>query len=67
MIVYDYIDPIETKTMLQKIGYKIELDNGNGSNLEKTLQTFQMHFRPNCIDGKLDQETFNILKNITIS
>ena len=47
---------------LKKIGYRIEYSNSN--QLKKLIKIFQMRFRPELIDGKLDQECNMIAKSL---
>ena len=47
---------------LKKIGYRIEYSKSN--KLKKLIKIFQMRFRPELIDGKLDLECFNIAKSL---
>ena len=52
----------EFTNYLKKIGYNIEYSNLN--ELKKILTVFQMRFRPELINGKLDLECFNIAKSL---
>ena len=55
--------PIEERAnYLKKIGYNIEYSNLN--ELKKIIKVFQMRFRPELINGKLDLECFNIAKSL---
>ncbi len=47
---------------LKKIGYRIEYSNTN--QLKKLIKIFQMRFRPELVDGKLDQECYMIAKSL---
>ena len=47
---------------LKKIGYNIEYSNLN--ELKKIIKVFQMRFRPELVNGKLDLECFNIVKSL---
>ena len=47
---------------LKKIGYRIEYSNSN--QLKKLIKIFQMRFRPELVDGKLDQECNMIAKSL---
>ena len=47
---------------LKKIGYNIEYSNLN--ELKKIIKVFQMRFRPELVNGKLDLECFNIAKSL---
>ncbi len=47
---------------LKKIGYNIQCSNLN--ELKKIIKVFQMRFRPELINGKLDLECFNISKSL---
>ena len=48
---------------LKKIGYCFSFKNKNF--LTKTIKAFQRHFRKELINGVLDQECFEIAKNLT--
>ena len=48
---------------LKNIGYNIKEPNSN--ELKKIIRSFQMRFRPELIDGKLDLECFKIAKSLT--
>ena len=52
----------EFTNYLKKIGYNIEFSNLN--ELKKIIKVFQMRFRPELINGKLDLECFNIAKSL---
>ncbi len=47
---------------LKKLGYHMEYSNLN--ELRKILKVFQMKFRPELIDGKLDLECYKIAKSL---
>ena len=47
---------------LKKIGYRIEYSNSK--ELKKLIKIFQMRFRPELIDGKLDLECYEIAKSL---
>ena len=47
---------------LKKIGYRIEYSNSN--QLRKLIKIFQMRFRPELINGKLDSECYKIAKSL---
>ena len=47
---------------LKKIGYNIGYSNLN--ELKKIIKVFQMRFRPELVNGKLDLECFNIVKSL---
>ena len=48
---------------LKRIGYSVEYSNKY--ELKKIIKAFQMRFRPNIIDGKLDSECYSIAKSLT--
>lgn len=50
------------QTDLSNIGYGIERSGVYDKNTEKVVQAFQYHFRPEKGDGKMDAETYAILK-----
>ncbi len=47
---------------LKKFGYCINYSNKN--ELKKIIKSFQRRFRPELINGKLDQECFEIIKSL---
>ena len=47
---------------LKKFGYSIEYNNSR--ELIKIIKIFQMRFRPELVDGKLDLECFEIIKSL---
>ncbi len=47
---------------LKKIGYSVNYANSN--ELKKIIKVFQMRFRPELVDGKLDLECFMIAKSL---
>ncbi len=47
---------------LKKFGYHMEYSNSN--ELSKIIKIFQMRFRPELIDGKLDSECYIIAKSL---
>ena len=47
---------------LKKIGYRIEYSKSN--QLKKLIKIFQMRFRPELVDGKLDLECYMIAKSL---
>ena len=47
---------------LKKLGYNMEYSNLN--ELRKIIKIFQMRFRPELIDGKLDLECYKIAKSL---
>ena len=53
---------VESTKALKKIGYNIEYSNLN--ELKKIIKVFQMRFRPELVNGKLDLECFNIAKSL---
>jgi N-acetyl-anhydromuramyl-L-alanine amidase AmpD len=58
------INMLQAQKNLALIGYNIKTTGILDDQTKKVLIAFQMHFRPNNIDGQLDQETFNILTNM---
>ena len=48
--------------LLKKIGYRIEYSKSN--QLKKLIKIFQMRFRPELVDGKLDLECYMIAKSL---
>ena len=49
-------------TYLKNLGYHMEYSNLN--ELRKIIKIFQMRFRPELIDGKLDKECYEIAKSL---
>ena len=47
---------------LKKFGYSV--DHNNYQELIKIIKIFQMRFRPELVDGKLDLECFQIIKSL---
>ncbi len=47
---------------LKKLGYYTKYSNSN--ELRKIIKIFQMRFRPELIDGKLDSECYKIVKSL---
>tara|TARA_Y100000590_G_C15556030_1_gene952841 strand:- start:96 stop:821 length:726 start_codon:yes stop_codon:yes gene_type:complete len=47
---------------MKKFGYPINYSNIN--ELKKIIKSFQMRFRPELVDGKLDKECFFIIKSL---
>ncbi len=52
----------DIKKELKKYGYDINTTNEWDWNSKKVVSAFQMHFRPEKIDGVVDLETFAIIK-----
>ena len=50
------------KLYLNKIGYSVKYSNSE--ELTKIIKVFQMRFRPDLIDGKLDLECYQIAKSL---
>ena len=53
---------VEFINYLKKIGYRIEYSKSN--QLKKLIKIFQMRFRPELVDGKLDLECYMIAKSL---
>ena len=47
---------------LKNLGYYMEFSNSN--ELRKIIKIFQMRFRPELVDGKLDSECYKIAKSL---
>ena len=47
---------------LKKLGYY--LNNSNKMEMKKIIKSFQRRYRPHLIDGKIDRECFEIIKNL---
>ena len=47
---------------LKKFGYSVNYSNSN--ELKKIIKSFQRRFRPESINGKLDQECLEIIKSL---
>ena len=52
----------EFNNLLKKIGYRIKYNNPN--QLKKLIKIFQMRFRPELVNGKLDLECYIIAKSL---
>lgn len=52
----------EMQNELKKFGYAIDLTGQFDKQTENVIKAFQYHFRPSFYDGKMDVETFSILK-----
>ncbi len=53
---------LQVQGEFQKYGYEIEKTGVWDEQSEKVITVFQFHFRPNKYDGRLDAETWAILK-----
>jgi N-acetylmuramoyl-L-alanine amidase len=49
---------------LQEYGYGVEVTSTYGKGLEKVVEAFQMHFRPERVDGRADCSTRETLKRL---
>ena len=54
---------LKFKFNLIKFGYNKELNN-NFKTLKNVITAFQRRFRPQIINGKIDLECYEILKNL---
>ena len=52
----------EFNVLLKKIGYSVKYSNK--IELKKIIKVFQMSFRPELVDGKLDLECYMIAKSL---
>ena len=52
----------EVQKELKKFGYSIEITNQWDKQTQNVIRAFQHHFRPELFDGKMDLETYSILK-----
>jgi len=64
-----YLDKLSLKTikkrslyMLSSIGYEIGLALKSKAKFELLIRAYQMHYRRSLINGKLDNETYSILR-----
>ena len=57
------LDLVKFIHYLKNIGYKIQ--KKNLYELKKIIKIFQMRFRPEIVDGKLDLECYNIAKSLS--
>lgn len=55
---------LETQEALKRWGYNIHISGKLDNQTKKVVQAFQMHFRPEKIDGIMDVETYSILKTL---
>ena len=56
------LDTGKFNNLLKKIGYSVK--HSNKMELKKIIKVFQMRFRPELIDGKLDLECYMIAKSL---
>ena len=49
---------------LRDYGYGVEVTSTYGKGLEKVVEAFQMHFRPERVDGRTDQSTRDTLAQL---
>ena len=49
--------------MLKKIGYEVNLKKINKIKYTKLIKCYQMHFRQNLVSGKIDDDTYEIIKS----
>lgn len=61
-IAWNTVTPSVVQTELKKFGYAIDITNGWDKQTQNVIKVFQHHFRPSKYDGKIDLETFAILK-----
>lgn len=54
----------KVQQMLQDFGYDVKPSGKLDHKTKKAIKAFQMHFRPNNIDGILDLETVELLQNL---
>ena len=52
----------EIQKELKKFGYAIDITNQWDKQTQNVIKAFQYHFRPELFDGKMDLETYSILK-----
>ena len=60
--IWNTVTPSVVQTELKKFGYAIDITNGWDKQTQNVIKVFQHHFRPSKYDGKIDLETFAILK-----
>jgi N-acetylmuramoyl-L-alanine amidase len=53
------------QTMLASYGYGIEATGGVDPRTEFVIKAFQRHFRPERVDGRIDQSTITTLERLT--
>ena len=56
---------IDKKTiyLLSKIGFDTSLAKKNRRNFSTLIKSYQIHYRPSLVSGKIDFETYNIMIN----
>ena len=54
---------IKSLFMLNSIGYNIYSAKRNVKCFKKLIKIYQMHFRPKIISGKLDEQTYELIKS----
>ena len=59
---WNTVTPSVVQNELKKFGYTINVPNTWDKQTQNVIKVFQHHFRPSKYDGKIDLETFAILK-----
>ncbi len=59
---WNTVTPSVVQNELKKFGYTINVTNTWDKQTQNVIKVFQHHFRPSKYDGKIDLETFAILK-----
>lgn len=57
-------DVAEARALLKAYGYDIEHNGPIDERMSKVLTAFQRHFRPQCINGRLDRSTLRTLRRL---
>lgn len=52
------------QNMLRQYGYGIDPTGDFDRHTEATIRAFQRHFRPSCVDGRIDQSTIATLERL---
>ena len=54
----------EARSLLARYGYGIEGHGGLDEAMRLAVRAFQLHFRPACVDGRLDRSTLDTLARL---
>ena len=55
----------DVQTLLREYGYGIEATGVFDAKTEFVVTAFQRHFRPDRVDGRIDQSTITTLERLT--
>ncbi|MDO5089856.1 MAG: N-acetylmuramoyl-L-alanine amidase [Leptotrichiaceae bacterium] len=60
--IFSTLSVSDIQKELKKFGYAVDITNQWDKQTQNVIKAFQYHFRPELFDGKMDLETFSILK-----